>query len=184
MSDATLMLAAVAHGEPQAAERFLVLVYHELRALASSRMARERSPQTLQPTALVHEAWLRLIGSRNPQFANRAHFFAAAAEAMRRILIERARRRLAQRHGGGCETVELDEARIEAGQPDDQLLAVHEALDVMVRTYPRQAELVKFRYFAGMTIEESADLLGVSLSTAKNDWMFARAWLLRELERR
>lgn len=184
MSDATLMLTAVANGEPQAAERFLVLVYQELRTLASSRMARERSPQTLQPTALVHEAWLRLISSRTPQFANRSHFFAAAAEAMRRILIDRARRRLAQRHGGGRETVELDDEQIDAGQPDDQLVAVHEALDVMVRNYPRQAELVKLRYFAGMTIEETADLLGVSLSTAKNDWMFARTWLFRELERK
>ena len=166
------MLAAVANGEPQAAERFLVLVYQELRALASSRMARERAPQTLQPTALVHEAWLRLIDSRNPRFANRAHFFAAAAEAMRRILIDRARRRLALRHGGGHEMV------------DEQMIAVHESLDVMAQHYPRQAELVKLRYFAGMTIEETADLLGISLSTAKNDWMFARTWLFRELERK
>ena len=184
MSDTTLMLAAVVNGEPRAAERFLVLVYQELRSLASSRMARERAPQTLQPTALVHEAWLRLIAARNPHFANRAHFFAAAAEAMRRILIDRARRRLAQRHGGGHETVELDDEAIETAQPDDQMIAVHESLDVMAQHYPRQAELVKLRYFAGMTIEESADLLGVSLSTAKNDWMFARTWLFRELERK
>lgn len=176
------MLAAVGNGEPQAAERLLVLVYQELRTLASSRMARERSPQTLQPTALVHEAWLRLIAPRDAKFANRAHFFAAAAEAMRRILIDRARRRQAQRHGGGYETVELDEEGIATTQPDAQLIAVHELLDVMAKQYPRQAELVKLRYFAGMTIEETADLLGVSLSTAKTDWMFARSWLYRELE--
>lgn len=184
MTDATLLLSGISAGEPQAAERLLVLVYNELRTLASCRMARERTPQTLQPTALVHEAWLRLVAARNPRFENRAHFFAAAAEAMRRILIDRARRRLAQRHGGGAECVELDAEAIVAAQPDDQLLAVHDALDRMVELYPRQAELVKLRYFAGMTIEETADLLGVSLSTAKNDWMFARTWLFREIETR
>ncbi|MBL9204942.1 MAG: sigma-70 family RNA polymerase sigma factor [Opitutaceae bacterium] len=184
MNDATLLLAAVGNGEPEAAERFLVVVYQELRALASNRMARERAPQTLQPTALVHEAWLRLIASRNPRFANRAHFFAAAAEAMRRILIDRARRRMAQRHGGGQETAELDVEGIVATQPDEQMIAVHESLDAMAQLYPRQAELVKLRYFAGLTLEETAELLGVSLSTAKNDWMFARTWLFRELERK
>jgi len=184
MGELTVILERAMRGDSGAAEELLPLVYGELRRLAASRMATERGGQTLQPTALVHEAWLRLIASRNPQFANRAHFFAAAAEAMRRILIDRARRRLAQRHGGGLQIVELDDEQIDAGQPDDQLIAVHEALDAMARHYPRQAELVKLRYFAGMTIEETADLLGVSLTTAKNDWLFARTWLFRELERK
>jgi RNA polymerase sigma factor (TIGR02999 family) len=181
MNATTLMLSAARNAEPQAAERLLVLVYHDLRNLASSRMARERAPQTLQPTALVHEAWLRLVSTRSPHFENRAHFFAAAAEAMRRILIDRARRRMAQRHGGGQEIVDIDDHEIEAAQLDDQTLAVHEALDRMAQSHPRQAELVKLRYFAGMTIEESAELLGVSLSTAKSDWLFSRTWLLREI---
>lgn len=183
-SDATLLLTAIHQGDTTAAERLLVLVYNELRSLACRKMSRERAFHTLQPTALVHEAWLRLIASRNPHFENRAHFFGAAAEAMRRILIDRARRRLAQRHGGGQEAMPLDEENIVAHQPDDQLLAVHEALDRMAQDFPRQAELVKLRYFAGMTIEETAELLGVSLSTAKNDWTFARTWLFREIERR
>lgn len=183
MTDATLLLTATENGEPQAAERLLVLVYRELRALASMRMARERAPQTLQPTALVHEAWLRLIGAQNPSYRNRAHFFAAAAEAMRRILIDRARSRMARRNGGGQVPVEFDDECIKADQPDDQLLAVHEALNAMAREYPRQAELVKLRYFAGMTIEETAELLDISLTTVKSDWVFARAWLYREMGR-
>ncbi len=184
MSDATLLLSAIKEGDPQAAQRLLVLVYDELRKLAASKMAREREGQTLQPTALVHEAWLRLVSDGARRFENRAHFFASAAEAMRRILVDRARRRLAVRHGGGLQKVEFDDNLIESGQPDDQLLAVHEALDQLSSKYPLQAELVKLRYFTGLTIEESAELLDISVSTAGNYWVFARTWLLREIERR
>lgn len=182
MSDVTLLLTSVAHGNSRAAEELLVLVYNELRKLASHKMARERPGQTLQPTALVHEAWLRLVSSRNPRFENRAHFFSAAAEAMRRILIDRARRKLALRHGGGSVAEEFDEAEIATGEQDDHLLAVHEALDKLAQDYPRQAELVKLRYFAGLTIEESAQLLDVSVSTANNYWAFSRTWLFREIK--
>ncbi len=182
MSDVTLLLTAVAHGNAQAAEELLVAVYNELRSLASHKMARERPGQTLQPTALVHEAWLRLVSANDPRFENRAHFFSAAAEAMRRILIDRARRKLASRHGGGNVAEEFDEADFATAGPDDQLLAIHDALDKLAKDYPRQAELVKLRYFAGMTIEETAQLLGVSVSTANNYWAFSRLWLFREIK--
>jgi RNA polymerase sigma factor (TIGR02999 family) len=181
MSDVTLLLTSVAGGNPRAAEELLVLVYRELRRLASHKMAHERPGQTLQPTALVHEAWLRLVAAKNPQFENKAHFFAAAAEAMRRILIDRARRKLANRHGGGQATEELNEAEIATDEPDEQLLAVHDALDKLAKEYPRHAELVKLRYFAGMTIPEAARLMGVSVSTANNYWLLARTWLFREI---
>jgi RNA polymerase sigma factor (TIGR02999 family) len=183
MTDATLLLSAAAQGEPMAAERLLVLVYNELRSLAGQKMARERAGQTLQPTALVHEAWLRLIAGKNPRFENRAHFFAAAAEAMRRILIERARRKLSQRHGDGREAVEFNETEFAAPGSDEQMLEIHEALDRLEKDFPRHAELVKLRYFAGLTIEETSELLGISLSTAKNYWAFARTWLFREIRR-
>jgi len=182
MSDVTLLLTSVAGGNPQAAEELLVLVYHELRSLASHKMARERPGQTLQPTALVHEAWLRLVASKHPRFENKAHFFSAAAEAMRRILIDRARRKLASRHGGGQAAEEFNEAEIATAEPDEQLLAVHEALDKLAKEYPRHAELVKLRYFAGMTIPEAAQLMEVSVSTANNYWLFARTWLFGEIE--
>jgi RNA polymerase sigma factor (TIGR02999 family) len=176
MSDATLLLTAIEHGEPDAAGRLLTLVYGELRKLAASKMAREAPGQTLQPTALVHEAWLRLVSAQNPSFANRAHFF-SAAEAMRRILIDRARRKLAVRHGGLQDRGEWEESAFAAPGPDEQLLAVHDALDLLAREYPVQAELVKLRYFAGMTNDEAAALLGVAESTARNYWTFARSWL-------
>lgn len=182
MSDVTLLLTSVAGGNPKAADELLVLVYHELRSLASHKMARERPGQTLQPTALVHEAWLRLVAAKNPRFENKAHFFSAAAEAMRRILIDRARRKLASRHGAGKESEEFDESNFATAAPDEQLLAVHEALDKLATEYPRHAELVKLRYFAGMTIPETAQLLGVSVSTANNDWLLARTWLFREIK--
>jgi len=182
MSDVTLLLNAVGRGNPNAAEELLVQVYAELRSLASRRMARERPGQTLQPTALVHEAWLRLVGTKNPQFENRAHFFSAAAEAMRRILIDRARRKLALRHGGGDSAEPFDEADFATPEPDEQLLAVHEALDKFAVDYPRQAELVKLRYFAGMNIGEAAELLGISASSANNYWAFSRTWLYREIK--
>ena len=181
MSDATQLLTAVEQGEPQAAEKLLDLVYDELRRLASAKMAQQAPGQTLQPTALVHEAWLRLVGDKNPTFKNSTHFFAAAAEAMRHILIDRARRKQTERHGGRFERVEFDEFELAAPSPDDELLAVHEVLDAFSVQYPVQAELVKLRYFAGMTNEEASQVLGISLSTLNNYWNFSRAWLFKQI---
>ncbi|MGE4178936.1 MAG: sigma-70 family RNA polymerase sigma factor [Limisphaerales bacterium] len=177
MSDATVLLAAVEQGDSKAADQLLDLVYEELRRLAAYKMAQEAPGQTLQPTALVHEAWLKLIGAGERKFENRAHFFAVAAEAMRRILIDRARRRQTQRHGGQYERVELQEAGMAAPVDDDQLLAVDEALEKLSREHPVQAQVVKLRYFGGMTNEEVAEALNLSVSTVKNYWTFARAWL-------
>jgi len=182
MSDATLLLNAVGQRDPQSSEKLLELVYEELRRLATSKMAREAPGQTLQPTALVHEAWLRLVGTKNPKFENRAHFFAAAAEAMRRILIDRARKKLTQRHGEGFERVELDGQYLAAPETDQQLIAVNEVLDKFAREFPLQAEVVKLRYYVGMTNEETAEVLGISLSTTKNYWMFARTWIFHEIK--
>src|SRR5580658_1347309 len=182
MSDATVLLGAIEQGEPAAAEKLLDLVYDELRRLAASKMAREAPGQTLQPTELVHEAWLRLIGAQNPKFENRAHFFAAAAEAMRRILIDRARHKLAVRHGGECARVDVDEQDLAAPGPDEQLLAVHEALDNLAKEHPVQAQVVKLRYFVGMTNEETAEALSVSVATVKNYWTFARTWIFTALK--
>src|SRR6266481_811995 len=182
MSDATLILAAVERGDPKAAAQLLALVYDELRRLAAFKMAQQDPGQTLQPTALVHEAWLRLVGSQNPTFNDRTHFFRAAAEAMRHILIDRARRKQTQRHGGGCQRVDFEGLDLVAPGADDQLLAVHEALDKLALKHPQQAELVKLRYFAGMTNEEVSQVLGISVSTAKNYWTFSRVWLLNEIE--
>lgn len=182
MSEATLMLQAIGRGDTLAAEQLLTLVYGELRRLAAFKMSQEAPGQTLQPTALVHEAWLRLIGGANPTYENRAHFFRVAAEAMRRILIDRARRKHTQRHGGACERVDFDEIDVAAPDADDQLLAVNEALEKLAHEHPQQAELVKLRYFAGMTSEETAQILGISVSTAKNYWAFSRAWLFNEIQ--
>ena len=182
MSDATQLLNAVEQGDPQAAEKLLELVYEELRLLAMSKMAREVPGQTLQPTELVHEAWLRLVGNNPPKFANRAHFFSSAAEAMRRILIDRARRKLTVRHGGGYERVDLEGQDLAATDADQQLLAVHEVLDKLAKKHPLQAEVVKLRYFAGMTNEETAQVLGISVSTIKNYWTFARTWIFHEIK--
>ena len=184
MSDATVLLTAVERGDPKAADQLLELVYGELRALATRKMAQEQPGHTLQPTALVHEAWLRLIGSENRQFANRAHFFSAAAEAMRRILIDRARRRRTQRHGGGYDRVHVDDCDLASPQDDDELLAVNDALDQLGKKHPVQAEVVKLRYFGGRTNEEVAEVLGVSVATVKNYWAFSRAWLHQEIKRR
>jgi len=142
----------------------------------------EAPGQTLQPTALVHEAWLRLVGDRSPSFKDRAHFFRASAEAMRHILIDRARRKKAERHGGGYRRVEFEELDLASPSADEQLLAVNEALDKLLLEHPLQAELVKLRYFAGLTNEEVAEVLGISVSTVKNYWAFSRAWLLNEIE--
>ena len=182
MNDATLLLTAVEQGEPMAAEKLLGVVYSELRKLAASKMAREAPGQTLQPTALVHEAWLRLVGSQTPSFANRAHFFSAAAEAMRRILIDRARRKLTERHGGGNQRVEFEELDLAAPDSDQQLLRVSEALEELAKGNPVQAEVVKLRYFAGMTNDEIAKVLNISVSSVKNYWVFARAWMFNQIK--
>ena len=182
MSDVTRILTAIEQGDPQAADELLPLVYEELRKLAASKMAGEAPGQTLQPTALVHEAWMRLAGNENPKFANRTHFFAAAAEAMRRILIDKARRKRALRHGGGQQRVEFENLAVAAPGDDDQLLAVNDALDKLVAQNKVEAELVKLRYFVGMTLEEAAGVLGISTRTADNYWAHARAWLFRELK--
>jgi RNA polymerase sigma factor (TIGR02999 family) len=182
VSDATQLLNAVEQGSPKAAEELLDLVYEELRRLAAFKMAQQAPGQTLQPTALVHEAWLRLVGTQNPTFRDRSHFFSAAAEVMRHILIDRARRKQTQRHGGRFERVDFDDAALAAPSPDDQLLAVHEALDKFVLEHPIQAEVVKLRYFVGMTNEEVAQLLGISISTVKNYWSFSRGWLFNEIQ--
>jgi RNA polymerase sigma factor (TIGR02999 family) len=182
MSDATVLLSAIEQGEPAAAEKLLELVYEELRRLAANKMAREAPGQTLQPTALVHEAWLRLLGTKKQKFENRAHFFSAAAEAMRRILIDRARRKLTHRHGGDFERVALDGQDLMVPDTDQQLLAVHEVLDKFSKEHPAQAEVVKLRYFAGMTNEETAQVLEVSVATVKNYWTFARTWIFHEIK--
>ena len=178
------MLQRIEQGDPQAADQLLPLVYDELRKLASAKMARESGGQTLQPTALVHEAWLRLGGDQQPTWQNRAHFFASAAEAMRRILIERARRRRTERHGGGLQRVDVNDSALGIAAPaqtDDELLAVHETLERLALHDARKAELVKLRYFAGLTIEQAAEVLGIAVPTAKRDWTYARAWLFKEI---
>jgi RNA polymerase sigma factor (TIGR02999 family) len=182
MSDATVMLAGVGRGDRKAAEELLVLVYDELRRIAAFKLANEAPGQTLQATALVHEAWMRLVGTESYNFNDRAHFFRTAAEAMRRILIDRARRRQTKRHGAGFKRVDLDTFEPVAPEKNNQLLALHDALDKLTLKHPTQAELVKLRYFVGLTNEEVASLMGISVSTAKNYWAFSRAWLLNEIE--
>jgi len=182
MSDATVTLDAIEAGDPKAAEQLLVLVYDELRRLAASKLALEAPGQTLQPTALVHEAWMRLVGDRNPSFKDRTHFFCAAAEAMRHILIDRARQKKTKRHGGEYRRVDFEDLDLAASTADDQLLAVNEALDKLALEHPVQADLVKLRYFAGLTNEEVSEVLGISVSTVKNYWAFSRAWLLNEIK--
>jgi RNA polymerase sigma factor (TIGR02999 family) len=182
MSDVTRVLEAAERGDPQAANDLLPLVYEELRRLAAQKMARESSGHTLQPTSLVHEAWLRLGGGSEQKWDGRSHFFAAAAEAMRRILIDKARRKRARRHGGDLAHVDLDEVEIALPGDDDQILAVHEALDKFAAAEPRKAELVKLRYFVGLTLAEAAQVLGVSEPTVKRHWAYARAWLYQEIQ--
>ena len=184
MGDATVMLAAIEAGDSKATEQLLILVYDELRRLAASKLAHEAPGQTLQPTALVHEAWLRLIGDRNPSFQNRTHFFRACAEAMRRILIDRARQKKTKRHGGGYQRVNFDDVDLAAPSSEDQLLAMNEALERFAVDHPVQADMVKLRYFAGLTNEEVSEVLGISVATVKNYWTYSRAWLLNEMERK
>ena len=181
MSEATLLLNAIESGDAKAADQVLLLVYEELRRLAASKMAHEAAGHTLQPTALVHEAWLRLVGDHTPSFQNRAHFFAAAAEAMRRILIDHARQKRAVRHGGGQQRVELEHVELPFPGDDDQLLAVNDALEQLAAAHPLEAEVVKLRYFVGLTHDETAEALGISLRTAKYYWAHARAWLFNEI---
>jgi RNA polymerase sigma factor (TIGR02999 family) len=183
MSDVTVLLEAAGRGDPHAGEQLLPLVYQELRRLAAQKLAAEEAGHTLQPTALVHEAYLRLVGKpgAEPHWNGRGHFFAAAAEAMRRILVERARRKQRAKHGGGWRRVDLK--AVGAGEaPPDLLLAVNEALTKFAAQEPVKAELVKLRFFGGMTTTEAADALGVSRATAERHWAFARAWLFAELE--
>ncbi len=183
MSDATVMLAALEAGDSQAAGRLLTLVYDELRRIAAAKIAREAPGQTLQSTALVHEAWLRLVGAQDLSFKNREHFFRACAEAMRRILIDRARRKHTQRHGGEYQRIDFEDLDLAAPTANDQLLALNEALERFALEHPVQADLVKLRYFAGMTNEEVSQALGISVSTVKTYWTFSRAWLLNEIEK-
>ena len=182
LSDITRNLEAMELGDPKAADELLPLVYCELRKLAASKMARESPNQTLQPTALVHEAWQRLVGDVNPNFDGRAHFFGAAAEAMRRILIDNARRKRAVRHGGDQQRLDLEVVEVAAPGDDDQLLAVNDALEKLAAQSAVEAELVKLRYFVGMTLEEAAEVLGISARTADTYWAHARAWLYREIK--
>ena len=181
MSEVTQILTALERGQAHAAADLLPLVYDELRRLAAWRLANEQPGQTLQATALVHEAYLRLVGKDDPQWNGRRHFFGAAAEAMRRILVENARRKRRWKHGGQMERVELEDSNLPAPLPDDELLALDEALDRFAQVDPRAAELVKLCFFADLTQEQAAKELGVSLSTAERTWAYARAWLFREI---
>jgi RNA polymerase sigma factor (TIGR02999 family) len=179
---ATELLEALDAGDEGAAEKLLPLVYNELRRLAAAKMAQEAPGQTLQPTALVHEAWLRLVGPGNNHWNSRGHFFGAAAEAMRRILIDRARKRHRQRHGHGLVRVDLSQLDIAITTDDDLLLRVNEALDKLESEAPERAQLVKLRFFTGLSITEAAEAMGVAPATANRHWAFARAWLLAELQ--
>jgi RNA polymerase sigma factor (TIGR02999 family) len=181
--DITRMLDAMRQGDSQAAGQLPVQVYEELRRLAAHKMAGEAPGHTLQPTALVHEAWLRLVGNHNPHFENRAHFFAAAGEAMRRILVENARRKQRLKRGGKLQRVDLETLELASPMPDDELLALDEALNQLEETNARAADLVKLCFFVGLTQEQAAKELGISMSTVERTWAFARAWLFRELQR-
>jgi RNA polymerase sigma factor (TIGR02999 family) len=177
MSEATQILDAIGQGDPKAADQLLPLVYNELRKLAAARLAHEAPGQTLQPTALVHEAWLKLAGSDRQQWHNRQHFFGAAAEAMRRILIDHARIKAAKKRGGGQAREEYHDSKFELAAPAPEILAVHEALDALAAQEPVAAQVVKLRYFVGMTVPEIAAVLELAPRTVDRHWAFARAWL-------
>jgi RNA polymerase sigma factor (TIGR02999 family) len=178
----TQFLDQMQRGEPEAAEQLLSRVYRELRALAARKMSNEAPGQTLQATALVHEAWLRLMGGHGQHFPDRAYFFAAAGEAMRRILVESARRKKRLKRGGNLQRVDIETVALPAPLPDDDLLALDEALTKLAALDPRAAEVVKLCFFVEMTQEQTAHELGVSLSTVERTWAFARAWLFREIQ--
>jgi RNA polymerase sigma factor (TIGR02999 family) len=178
MSEVTRILSAIEQGDPHAAGQLLPLVYDELRRLAAQKLAQEKPGQTLQATALVHEAYLRLVeGDKAPHWNSRGHFFAAAAEAMRRILVENARRKRGLKHGGGCQRVNLEEAVSCPPEPVEELLALSEALDRLAQEDPKKAELVKLRYFTGLSVQEAAEVLGISRATADRYWAYAKVWL-------
>jgi RNA polymerase sigma factor (TIGR02999 family) len=182
MNDVTHIFSAIEQGDPKAAEQLLPLVYDELRKLAAHRLAQERPGQTLQATALVHEVYLRLVDTEKVRrWESRGHFFAAAAEAMRRILVENARRKGRLKRGGGQKRIELDDPRLEYNEPVDELLAIDEALEQLASEDPQAAQLVKLRYFGGLSIEDAAEMVGISRSTAYEHWAYARAWLHRRL---
>jgi RNA polymerase sigma factor (TIGR02999 family) len=182
MSEVTRILSAIEGGDPKAAEQLLPLVYEELRKLAAQRLAQEKPGQTLQPTALVHEAYLRLVGlEQGQQWNGRGHFFASAAEAMRRILVEQARKKGAGKRGGGRDRQDLDPDRVAAAEPNEDLLALDEALQRLAAKDPAKAQLIQLRYFAGLTIEEAALALGISVTSANRYWSYARAWLHQEM---
>jgi RNA polymerase sigma factor (TIGR02999 family) len=183
MSQVTRLLDQARQGDARAAGDLLPLVYEELRRLAGRKMAGERPDHTLQPTALVHEAWLRLVGDQALEFENTMHFYAVAAEAMRRILVESARRKKRLKHGGQLERVDLDVVELPLPLPDDELLALHEALERLGAVDSRAVELVKLCYFVGLTQEQAGKALGVSVATAERLWKFARAWLFREMQK-
>lgn len=178
-----MILQQIGQGDEQAAARLLPLVYQQLRQLANARMVHESTDHTLQPTALVHEAWLRLGADHQPEWKSRAHFFAAAAEAMRRILIDRARRRLAQRRRGRAEHVNIDDVDLATPVDDARVLEVNAALEVFATHDAEKAELVKLRYFAGLTLDEAARALDIAEPTARRWWAYSRAWLLKEMKR-
>lgn len=181
MSDVTLLLQAIDAGDPKAADQLLPLVYEELRKLAAVRMANEKLGQTLQPTALVHEAWLKIAGDGSEPYANRRHFFKAAATAMRQILIDNARRKQRAKHGGDQAGEELHESRIALAVPSEELLAVNDALAALALEDPQAAEVVQMRYFVGMSVPEVAEALDLAPRTVDRHWAFARAWLKRTI---
>ena len=181
MSDVTRILAAIEQGDARAADELLPLVYQELRHLAAQKMSREPPGQTLQATALVHEAYIKLVGAEAQNFSGRTHFFAAAAEAMRRILIDNARRKQRLKHGGGKKEVALNDIEPAVEAPSDDLIALDEALERLAKMDKVKADLVKLRYFAGLTLEQAASILGLSQTTAKRHWTYARAWLYRQI---
>jgi RNA polymerase sigma factor (TIGR02999 family) len=183
MSDVTQILSKIKEGDGEAAEQLLPAVYDELRILAAQKMAKESAGQTLQATELVHEAYLRLVDAEKvPHWNSRGHFFAAAAEAMRRILVEHARRKKREKHGGGRHRVALEQLRVGVDSPPDELLRLHETLGALEKQDRQAAELVKLHCFAGLSIEQAADLLAISHRTAYRDWAYARAWLFKHLE--
>jgi RNA polymerase sigma factor (TIGR02999 family) len=182
MSDVTGILRAIEQGDPHAADQLLPQVYDDLRKLAAAKLAREKPGQTLDATALVHEAYLRLVDvGKEQRWNSRGHFFAAAAEAMRRILVENARRKACVKHGGGRQRIDLDAVQVAIGMPADQLLALDEALTKLATRDPQSAQLIKLICFAGLRIDEAAEILSISSRTAYRDWAFAQAWLYREI---